>query len=285
MLRRMRIIAQREWSRLRSRRRLADLSTHELQAESAVTLDDHGEEIWSQRPDAPSQGASTVKVVSAWLATEHLDPHAAVTVVQGDSSLPPSKLRPGDSATVETLVRLSLISSDGHAAGALARAVGEQALLKDGIAAVPGAEARKKYRDIAEHALTSRGWADHVLADPVGADSRNRFTAREIASLFLQLRDEGSPVHSVAQKRAGVAMITRRRPTPVVLTNTYRPYTVAVPELIAGKTGWLFGPAYLVWSWKHPDGRIFTSALMGSDNDNRVADARKIIDASIAATT
>ena len=44
-----------------------------MEATTAITLDEDGAEVWSLDPDRITPGASTVKVVTTWLARQHLD--------------------------------------------------------------------------------------------------------------------------------------------------------------------------------------------------------------------
>lgn len=125
ILRRASIIGRREWDRLQTPRRLAATPDRALVVRSAITIDDTGEQVWSLDPDRSIHGASTVKVITGWLALERLEPRRKVLICAGGSPVPPSRLRPGDVADVESLVHLNLLASDGHAAGALARTVGE----------------------------------------------------------------------------------------------------------------------------------------------------------------
>ncbi|MGO1874356.1 MAG: serine hydrolase [Canibacter sp.] len=280
----MKVIGEREWNRLWSRKRLASSPDRPLIATSAVTLDERGVEVWSVNADSAMQGGSTIKLLTGVLADERLDGAREVTVVEGDSSLPPTRLRPGDTVSVEALLQFTLVASDGHAAGALARAVGEQALIDEGRDPV-ASEARARMLVLADARLREIGWHDHVIADPTGADPANSFTMRELAALFFRIRAEWSNVHEIASKRHSFALVRRRgRTVPMFFTNVFRPITIAVPELIAGKTGWRSGPAYFVWSWRHPDGRIFTSALGGTTRDDRPGDVRMVVDRSVAAS-
>lgn len=281
MLRRAKIILDREIGRLRYRPSPGSGREADIHAQTAITLNETGNEVWSKGADEPVQGASTVKLVSAHLAATRLRLDQHVEVITGDSPLPPSKLHPGDSATVQDLIHASIIASDGHAAGALARAVGHAALVDEGAAEPAPDVARARYRQIAQEAMRGYGWDRHELVDPVGADEGNRFTARQIAEFLYELRRSDAFVYRVASRRAALIRVRGRRLRPILLVSTLRPYTVAVPETIAGKTGWLFGPAYLVWTWQRPAGEVWTSALMVSDNEHRVRDARSVIDVSV----
>lgn len=284
ILRRVSIIGLREWDRLRSPGRLAATPDRALVARSAITIDDTGEEIWSVDPDRSIHGASTVKVITGWLALERLELARTVLIRAGDSPLPPSRLRPGDAADVKSLVHLNLIASDGHAAGALARTVGEADLEFEPKSSDVDA-ALRRFQEIADEKVKALGWSGHALVDPVGANPGNRYTTRQIAELFRWLRDTSPHLHTIASKRSALVHIARRRMRiPMFVTNTYRSATTAIPELIAGKTGWQGGDgyAYLVWTWRHPDGRIFTSAVAETTPTHRAGDARLVIDRSVA---
>src|SRR5699024_7610915 len=99
--------------------------------------------------------------------------------------------------------------------------------------------ARRRFLELADQKVRAREWTGHTIADPVGADPANRYTTRQITNLFRQLGDASPRIHAIASKRSALVRIERRgKQIPVFVTNVYRPVTRALPELVAGKTGW-----------------------------------------------
>lgn len=94
-----------------------------IRAEAAVVAElETGRILYEKDPDKPMKAASTVKILTALVALEHLDPAMEVTVRPEWTGLEGSSmyLEPGEKCTVEDLLRGLLLVSGNDAAQALA---------------------------------------------------------------------------------------------------------------------------------------------------------------------
>jgi len=95
-----------------------------IPAKAAVVMDSSGAVLYAKFPHAKLAPASTVKLVTAMVAIDHLDPGQKVRVSGNASrvrSIDP-RLCPGEEMTVSDLLHLALMKSVNSAAVALAEA-------------------------------------------------------------------------------------------------------------------------------------------------------------------
>ena len=99
-------------------------SPHAISAKAAVVMDASGTVLYSKFPKARLAPASTVKLVTAMVALDVLQPGDPVTVSQnaGRTRTIPPRLCPGEEMTVADLLHLALMKSINSAAVALAEA-------------------------------------------------------------------------------------------------------------------------------------------------------------------
>lgn len=96
------------------------------QARSFVVMDaSNGKILYAKNPYLRCPPASTVKLMTAIIALEHLEMHSTVTISRKASMVSPHKanLKEGDRVTLEKLLYAALIGSANDAAIALAEAV------------------------------------------------------------------------------------------------------------------------------------------------------------------
>ncbi|HEX9020694.1 MAG TPA: serine hydrolase [Nitrospirota bacterium] len=95
-----------------------------IPAKAAVVMDSSGEVLYAKYPDAKLAPASTVKLVTAMVAIDNLNPETKVTISRNAGrvrSIRP-RLHPDEEMTVSDLLHLALIKSINSAAVALAEA-------------------------------------------------------------------------------------------------------------------------------------------------------------------
>jgi D-alanyl-D-alanine carboxypeptidase (penicillin-binding protein 5/6) len=100
------------------------LSARRIPAKAAVVMDSTGAVLFSKFPDAKLQPASTVKLVTAMVVLDLLQPETRVQVSRHAAkthSIPP-RLHEGDEATVSSLLHVALMKSVNSAAVTLAEA-------------------------------------------------------------------------------------------------------------------------------------------------------------------
>lgn len=251
-----------------------------MEAKSAITIDEQGAEVWSLDPDRESTGASTVKVVTAWLARQHLDMDAQIEVLGSDDIyIPPTHaLRGGDIARTDDMIRSTIIVSDNYGAQALARTMGTKLLQAEGGSGPTPTQANDRYCVMAEAALTDFGWTGHLIRNGSGIESVNRFTARQITNLWRHIRLTDPWLHEAGGMRSTTFPITGGRNRTITPQNSTNAYRDQIPGFVAGKTGTsLDGAAFLVWTWRHPGGQLMTSALFDSTRGARPSDAAEIV--------
>jgi D-alanyl-D-alanine carboxypeptidase (penicillin-binding protein 5/6) len=102
----------------------AGASQNSIPAKAAVLMDSSGEVLYAKYPDAKLAPASTVKLVTAMVVLDTLDPEAAVTISRNAArvrTIPP-RIRADEEMLVSDLLHLALMKSINSAAVALAEA-------------------------------------------------------------------------------------------------------------------------------------------------------------------
>ncbi|HUI46485.1 MAG TPA: serine hydrolase [Nitrospirota bacterium] len=100
------------------------LSQKRIPAKAAVVMDSSGAVLYAKFPDARLAPASTVKLVTAMVVIDNLDPGTNVIISKNAArarSIQP-RLRPNEEMTVSDLLHLALMKSINGAAVALAEA-------------------------------------------------------------------------------------------------------------------------------------------------------------------
>jgi len=95
-----------------------------IPAKAAIVVDSSGEVLYAKYPDARLAPASTVKLVTAMVVIDKLDPAVKVRISRNAGkirSIPP-RLHPDEEMTVSDLLHLALMKSINSAAVALAEA-------------------------------------------------------------------------------------------------------------------------------------------------------------------
>jgi serine-type D-Ala-D-Ala carboxypeptidase (penicillin-binding protein 5/6) len=100
------------------------LSQKAISAKAAIVMDDAGSVLFSKHPGARLAPASTVKLVTAMVALDNLDPQKKVKISKNAAmvrSIKP-RIRPDEEMTVSDLLHLALMKSINASAVALAEA-------------------------------------------------------------------------------------------------------------------------------------------------------------------
>ncbi len=98
------------------------LSQKSIPAKAAIVMDDSGSVLYAKHPGARLAPASTVKLITAMVALDNLDPQKKVKISRNAGkvrSIQP-RIRPGEEMTVSDLLHLALIKSINASAVALA---------------------------------------------------------------------------------------------------------------------------------------------------------------------
>lgn len=95
-----------------------------LPAKAAVIMDSSGSLLYAKYPDAKLAPASTVKLITAMVVLDHLDPSAKTTISKNAAKVRtiPPKILENEEMTVSDLLHLALMKSINSAAVAAAEA-------------------------------------------------------------------------------------------------------------------------------------------------------------------
>lgn len=235
---------------------------------AAVTLDAAGNVLWGQRETELRVPFSTIKILTALVARDHIrDMDATVEVLDSDVvSGSSAGLSAGDLLSYRDLFYASLLPSGNDATMALARSVGEM---------LPGkgdpVERFTRAMSARGHEL---GWRGHVIKDATGRSPGNRLSPLHLAGLARVLHHEdpwlfdalATSRHSVAVKGVNSRLLE------LEVTALQEPSSVAFPIILrARKTGsCATGEASVVAAWEtFPDGPVNYSAVLGSTLEYR----------------
>lgn len=165
-----------------------------LSAEAAILVEPvTGRVLFEKNADRPMKAASTVKILTALVALEHLDSAQEVTVDRAWTGIEGSSmyLRPGETVTVRDLLYGLLLVSGNDAATALA------------CAAAGSVEA---FTELMNGKAAALGMGDSRFADPCGLVSEgHQVTARDMATLTRAALENELIAEIVATKTAVAA--------------------------------------------------------------------------------
>jgi D-alanyl-D-alanine endopeptidase (penicillin-binding protein 7) len=207
-----------------------------VQAQSAVVVDlDGNEELFSKNPDDVRPIASISKLMAVLVVLEprsgrtegkSLDLDATTTMIDSDRQIASggarSRLPVGLSFTNRDLLHAALMASDNRAVPALGRAVG---LDPQQLVAAMNAKAKEL------------GLQHTRFEDPVGLNSNNRSTARDLVGL-LRAAMKNQTITEITQKAKYVAHPVGKPGWTIEYTNTDVLARNSRIEVITGKTGY-----------------------------------------------
>jgi D-alanyl-D-alanine carboxypeptidase (penicillin-binding protein 5/6) len=223
----------------------------EVTAAGFVLADlDTGAVLAARAPHARQRPASTLKVLTAMVAIDRLDPNAQVPGAPEDLTIDGSRagIGPGGTYTVRQLLTGLLLNSGNDTAQALARAMGGDAAT---LAAMT-----EKARQL--------GALDTRPATPSGLDGPGMSTsAYDLAVLFRQAMGEPLFAETIA---------TREIPFPgygdrpgFVLSNA-NPLLARYPGTLGSKTGFTDAARHTIVAAAERDGRRLVVSLVRAEN-------------------
>jgi D-alanyl-D-alanine endopeptidase (penicillin-binding protein 7) len=199
-----------------------------VQAQSAVVVDlDGNEELFTKNADEVRPIASISKLMAVLVVLDHhVDMDAATQMIDSDRQIAQggarSRLPIGLSFTNRDLLHAALMASDNRAVPALGRAVGldPQQLV---------AAMNNKAKDL--------GLQRTTFEDPVGLNSNNRSTARDLVGL-LRAAMKNPTITEITQKAKYVAHPVGKPGWTIEYTNTDVLARTGRIDVITGKTGY-----------------------------------------------
>ncbi|HYI13848.1 MAG TPA: serine hydrolase [Thermomicrobiales bacterium] len=252
---------------------LSQVAPLDISARAVLVADlTTGVEVYSSNADAQLPPASTMKIVTALVASSILDLDEQFTVQESDILDPTifsnMQLQPGDSVTVRTLLHGVLIPSGADAAMVLAREAGNR--LEPGTPDPVG-------RFVAEMNTwaAQRGMTNTHFTNPVGTDDPQHYTsARDLVRATEVLLHDWLLARIVAME-AYVADISGPNARQVELFNSNQ--FITRDDVFGIKTGTeeIAGQCLITGFWRG-DNQIITVVLGSAD---RYADTQAVMDA------
>ncbi len=199
-----------------------------VQAQSVVVVDlSANEELFTKNPDEIRPIASISKLMAILVVLDrNLDMDAATTIMDSDRQIANggarSRLMVGQTFTNRDLLHAALMASDNRAVPALGRAVG---LDPEPMVAAMNAKAKEL------------GLQHTSFQDPVGLNSNNRSTARDLVGL-LRAAMKNPTITEITQKAKYVAHPVGKPKWAIEYTNTDVLARGGHVEVITGKTGY-----------------------------------------------
>ncbi len=199
-----------------------------VQAQSAVVVDLAGnEELFTKNADEVRPIASISKLMAVLVVLDrNLDMDAATVMTESDKQIATggarSRLPIGLAFTNRDLLHAALMASDNRAVPALGRAVG---LDPQAMVAAMNAKAKEL------------GLTHTTFEDPVGLNSNNRSTARDLVGL-LRAAMKNPTITEITQKAKYVAHPVGKPKWTIEYTNTDVLARGGHVEVITGKTGY-----------------------------------------------
>lgn len=220
-------------------------STH-ISCRTAIVLDaDTGATLYARSPDLAGQPASTIKILTGYIAINTLRDRERIRVSRRAASMPASKvyLRPGRSYRANDLINALLLSSANDAAVALAEKIGGS---EAAFTALMNAKARQL------------GARDTVCKSATGLTHRGqKTTARDLAVMFNKIMRNRDFAERMRQVRI-------RTSYGLLLRNHNRAlWEIAGAE--GGKTGYTRLARQTYVGKFRRDGHDLLVAIMGSD--------------------
>lgn len=252
---------------------LAQVSPPPVSAAAVLVVDlTTGTQIYASNADTPLPPASTMKIVTALVASSILGRDEQLTVQESDILDPTvfsnMQLQAGDVVSVETLLHGVLIPSGADAAMVLAREAGNR--LEPGTADPVGRFVAEMNAWAASHGMTNSNFTN-----PVGTDDPKHYaSARDLVRATQSLLDNWLLARIVAMD-AYIADIGGPNARQVELFNSNQ--LVARDDVFGIKTGTeeIAGQCLITGFWRG-DNQIITVVLGSAD---RYADTQAVMDA------
>ena len=235
-------------------------------AAGIAVMDEAGNLVYGEDPDTHRVPASTLKLMSAYVARKTITDARLEDPITAAESFGP--IAAGRAYSAREMFYSSLLPSSNAAANSLADYAGE--LLLDGAAGDPRERFMQEMHTVGE----SLGWSGNVYLTPSGSQL-NQATPRSMADLMRRIVAEDPFLHEVS----GTQEYTLH--TNVKMTHSITPYLDQLPGWTGGKTGTLLAnQECLVGTWTTTAGKQFFAAVLASESGKRYADMGWLINQS-----
>lgn len=254
-------------------------ATTTLIARSAIVWDiNEHKTLYAKDAEIPRPLASLTKMMTAYVAREHMDANATVSVESDDMKYEGlSDLRPGEKWALNDLISLTLVSSSNKGAGAVAASVGSS--MDPGL--TQRRAERTRFVDTMNVTAQTLNLASMHFSDPTGLDFGTELggegSARDVAQLFSKtlakypdiFESTALPDISVTSK-SGVRHHVKN-------TNELASDTLGI---IGGKTGFTdLAGGNLAMVIDSGLGHPVAIVVLGSTRAGRFSDMKQLVDA------
>lgn len=224
------------------------LSAQTIPAKAAVIMDSSGVVLFGKFPNAKLAPASTVKLVTAMVVLDTIDPAMKVKVSRNAGmvrSIEP-RLHPDDEMTVSDLLHLALMRSINSAAVALAEAAAgsEQAFV---------ALMNRKARDL--------GATTTLFANASGLPKGSQYTTASDLTIILKAALSYPAIRDILAKKAWLITTTEGR---VLFVENSNELLWQKENVIGGKTGYTGNARHCFVCAINSDKGPFYTAVLGA---------------------
>ncbi len=231
----------------------AALSQKMIPAKAAIVMDSSGTVLYAKYPDARLAPASTVKIVTAMVVLEKLDPATMVKISRNAGSVRSirPRLHPDEEMTVSDLLHLALMQSINSAAVALAEAT-------------TGSE--QDFVDLMNRKAKEIGANNTLFANASGLPKGNQYTTAGDLALILKTALSFPLIREILGKKEYIVRTTAGR--EIFLENT-NDLLWRNDNIIGGKTGYTGDARHcFVCAVNTEKGPLFTAVLGARSRSN-----------------
>jgi D-alanyl-D-alanine carboxypeptidase (penicillin-binding protein 5/6) len=217
-----------------------------IPVKAAIVVDSSGEVLYSKYPDAKLAPASTVKLVTAMVVIDNLDPALKVTISKNAGkvrSIQP-RLHPDEELTVSDLLHLALMKSINSAAVALAEAT---------------AGSEKDFVTLMNRKAKEIGTNNTLYANASGLPKGTQYTTASDLALILKAALTYPLIREILGTKAYLIRTTEGR--DIILENS-NDLLWQKDNMIGGKTGYTGNARHcFVCAINTGKGPLFTAVL------------------------
>ena len=230
------------------------LSPKVIRAKACIIIDDDDSIIYAKNPSAKLPPASTVKLMTAMVALDYLDPSMEIIVTRYTAtprSIKP-RLKVGDKLTVSDLLHLALMKSINSAALALAEATS-------------GSE--DEFVELMNQKAMDIGANDTHFENASGLPKGRQYTTARDLTIILKQALTYPLIREIIGKKEAVITTTAGRELYMGNTDALLWYR---SNMVGGKTGFTRSARHCFVGAMYTDKGLIYTAVLGAPSRNRL---------------